>query len=296
LDIGPEGILQNYFTGVVRGARGEFTEAIRALEKTISIEPGLASAHAMLAAYHYQLDETQRARDELDQAIALSPTMPGSEYWIAGYFHMSGDFESAEKYMLKALEADMSPENYLELAKLHSLQGRPVEARKALEEAEKLGGNQVQIALSHSFQAVQERNVDEAQSVVLKALQAQPDNPDLLGELSFIHLHMGQLQKAVQEAEKSVQLNPYSAYNRTELAYAYQALGSLDKAIAEARRAVALLPKNDRAHFILGLSLMKKGMEEEGRKELESFLDLYYEREYVNADRQKALELLGRSE
>ena len=117
--------------------------------------------------------------------------------------------------------------------------------------------------------------------ILEEALQKYPADSDLLGDKSFVDFKLGQINMAITDAQKAIEINSYNHQAYVELAFAYYAQGQLKSALTAAEKGVALYPKYDRTHYILGLCYMDSGMKEDAIKEFETFLNLYWERPIV---------------
>jgi tetratricopeptide (TPR) repeat protein len=70
-------------------------------------------------------------------------------------------------------------------------------------------------------------------------------------------------EKAVQDFQRALALNPSLAEAHHQLASVYNHIGLLDKASGEAQKAVALDPRNTGARFRVGINLLYQGKYEE---------------------------------
>jgi tetratricopeptide (TPR) repeat protein len=70
-------------------------------------------------------------------------------------------------------------------------------------------------------------------------------------------------EKAVQDFQRALALNPSLAEAHHQLASVYNHIGLLDKACGEAQKAVALDPRNTGARFRVGINLLYQGKYEE---------------------------------
>jgi tetratricopeptide (TPR) repeat protein len=85
----------------------------------------------------------------------------------------------------------------------------------------------------------------------------------------------------LEAATEAIRLAPYHAGAHKNLAFAYHAQGELSLALAAARESVRLYPKYDLAHYILGVCYAEDGQDDEAIAEIETFLDLFWDRAYV---------------
>jgi tetratricopeptide (TPR) repeat protein len=167
-----------------------------------------------------------------------------------------------------------------------------VEAEKAIKQAMELGADPVELYLAQSNLAQYKGDLGGSETILLEALKKYPGNSNLLSDLSFVHFQLGQIEKAVQDAKKAIEINPYNNIPYVELAYAYEKQGRLEEALSAAQKGVLLMPKYDRSHYILGLVYMQNDMKQEALTEFQLFQDLYFDRMYVREDMEHVVEYL----
>jgi tetratricopeptide (TPR) repeat protein len=91
-----------------------------------------------------------------------------------------------------------------------------------------------------------------------QAIQNGTKNPDVFRKLSFLHYHLGFLDKAVSEMETAVSLSPQSELLRMELGIAYLAKNSLDNAAEQFTAVIAKNPGLANAYYYLGEIFYRK--------------------------------------
>lgn len=139
-----------------------------------------------------------------------------------------------------------------------------MDARKGIELApdEAAAG----IALSYALQANQELEVED---VLLEAVSKHPDDGLAWARLSEIWLMLGQRRKALEAVQTAEKLAP--KLERVQTILGFTALASLryDDAALAFRRAITLDTANPLPRLGLGLTYIREGDLEGGRKELE---------------------------
>lgn len=86
------------------------------------------------------------------------------------------------------------------------------------------------------------RNLAEAETLVGRALKAEPENPFFIDSMGWVYFQTGRLSQAVRELERAVGMMPDDATLRDHLGDAYNALGQGEKAGAQWRKALELEP------------------------------------------------------
>jgi cytochrome c-type biogenesis protein CcmH/NrfG len=95
------------------------------------------------------------------------------------------------------------------------------------------------------------RMADKQVAPLLEQLQKNPKDKQLLAKIGQAYMAAQQFQSAQQYYEQSVTVKPQPEV-LNELAFVYVKLGDLDRAIATLNKAVAIDPKNVHALFNLG--------------------------------------------
>ena len=91
-------------------------------------------------------------------------------------------------------------------------------------------------------EAAEAGRLSEAREGYLKAIEATPDSPFLYRELSMVERRDGQLEAALQRANRAVELEPTDARNHVVLADVLEAQGQFQKAADAITAALALEP------------------------------------------------------
>jgi tetratricopeptide (TPR) repeat protein len=122
----------------------------------------------------------------------------------------------------------------------------------------------VQKTIQSAFENHQKGNLERAEYFYKKALQKQPDNPDILHMLGVLFCQLANYDSAVKYIRKALQFKPSdiaSAY--CNLGVALQEKGQIDEAISQYQRAVEINPLFAKAYCNLGVALHYKGETDE---------------------------------
>lgn len=101
------------------------------------------------------------------------------------------------------------------------------------------------------------------------ALKKDPDHPTLLSQRGVLYLHMNQKKKCFDDLLFALKLEPNNSYRYASLAYARDFFGDLEGAIREYEKAVEIDPEDAIAHNNLGLLLEKKGYQSKAQERFE---------------------------
>ena len=202
------------------------------LNKAISLDPADAFAYASLASGYFEIahgpmdpgDAMIKGEAAALQAIKLDTTLAETYFALAETYEYSlWKFQEAEKYYKKAL--GINPNNadaHYHYAWLLVLFGRN----------------------------------NEALAEHLLARKYDPFAPEIAAQLGWLYLHLGQNEKALQEALKSLDIRPDYNFGLWGLGDAYQAMGKVDEAIAAHKQ---LAEKYPPLMFKLGVTYVRTG-------------------------------------
>lgn len=115
-------------------------------------------------------------------------------------------------------------------------------------------------------QLMDQQKFDKALIAFNDALKNDPDHPTILSQRGVLYLHMNQKKKCFDDLLLALKLEPDNGYRYASLAYARDFFGDLDGAIREYEKAVEIDPDDAIAHNNLGLLLEKKGYQSKAQE------------------------------
>ncbi|MDE0482366.1 MAG: tetratricopeptide repeat protein [Candidatus Poribacteria bacterium] len=170
-------------------------------------------AQFALANVYFLYKKYEKAEETFEQLLADNPEHTGATYGIAAVYQTIGAFEKAETYLRKTLKIEPGHEYALN-------------------------------ALGYLF-AVQEKNLDEAEALVKRALEKSPTNGAYLDSLGWVYFKQGRIAEAVTLLEEANQQLPDNAEILMHLGDAYLENGEPDKARGVWQQAQTIEPDND---------------------------------------------------
>lgn len=274
--------------------RGEFSLAISRCEILAGLDPQWAAPHALLAMLHYATDNPAGSEIELARALALNPEDAYSLYTLAGAYSYMLRFPKAEEIALRLYELTPdSVEVLTYLAELYAAQGNFQLAMDTISSVFVLDDSYMQAYLSLAQLYVYQEQLDMAFESLQQSRQALPDDRSSSSMFAYVHYLRGELTEAKRAAEDALELNPYDGDAHRTLAFVLLDQGDLEGAYEAALEALRLIPKSDTAHYGLGLILIERGDTTQGIHELETFLELYWDRAHVREYKDNAESLLA---
>ncbi len=250
VQLGPDLALTHAVLGTVYSSAGKQNEAISELNRALEISPENADAARELARLYGSMGRRTEAEAQHLASIRARPT-DWYGYLLLGLFSSAGEqYKQAEAAFRAA--AEMAPGNEIALRNLgglYMIQGRYPEAVEVLQRSLKNGQNaRTYYALGATYYLM--HRFAEAAAAAETAADLSPGRHDHWGNLGIYYRHIpgsearseAALRKAVQLAEKLVEVTPNDSNVRADLAEYKARLGDARGALAEIDR----IPEGDR--------------------------------------------------
>jgi tetratricopeptide (TPR) repeat protein len=221
--------------------RGETTEAIGYLRRSLAVQPGNAETHNNLAVALDKEGRGDEALDEFRQALICRPAFAEAHRNMGDLLLRRGDVDDALEHFRAAVQL------------------RPDIARARFNLASTLSAKGL---------------VDEAVANYRAALKSDPTNADGHYDLGVLLLQHGQNEAAEAEFRTALNIRPAFLEAQNNLAFALVREGKLDEAIALLRLALANHPDYAQAHYNLGNALLQKGLTDEAILEFRKLVAL----------------------
>jgi tetratricopeptide (TPR) repeat protein len=106
---------------------------------------------------------------------------------------------------------------------------------------------------------LKEGNVDEAIVQYQKALQINPDYAKAHYNLGCALFQKGNVDEAIEHFQRALQINPDSMEAHYNLSCALLQKGNVDEAIVQYQKALQIEPDDEESHINLGNALIQKG-------------------------------------
>jgi serine/threonine protein kinase/Tfp pilus assembly protein PilF len=233
------------------------------------------------------------AIEEFQQAIEIDPDYALSYVGLADCYNLLSlygnvssheTFPKAKKAALRAIELDDSlGEAHNSLAYVMSRyewdqKGAEREFQRAIE----LNPNYATAHFWYAENLMIQGRFAEAINEVNLALELDPVSPIINSYLSMLHHYIGEPDKALQQAKKTIEMAPGFAHAHLMVSGIYVELKQFALSIEEGKKAVELAGRTPVNLSNLGYAYAVAGMEEEARKILDE-LSVVSETEYVPA-------------
>lgn len=257
--------------GVALARDGSRDLAIVYLRLGLYLDPS-ADVIALALGQLFDAAERHEAANAIYDAIpATSPMKPTAVVRIAQNLDAMGDREEAIRRLSNIVATrpdDLDAVSVLgDILRYDEQYGEAIDAyTKALEIA---GGEAPADWRFYYVRGIAyERNKqwENAEADFLKALELNPDQPQVLNYLGYTWVDMGMnLQRALGMIEKAVEAEPQDGYIVDSLGWAFYKLGRIDEAVEVLEQAVQLRPNDPEINDHLGDAYWKAGRQQEAR-------------------------------
>jgi len=264
ISLAPNEPLPRLHLAIVQSQNGNADQAMETLRDLTRRNPDFVPAQHRLGTTALDRGELAVAEAAFVRVIALNPNAHEGYIGLADINVRRKDYEVAAQLLDKALS--IKPDN----GTAHHLLGlaylglhRDVEAQREM----RLGSNAGAIEMSDSWslklpghatgvprlttRAIALMNagkLDEAAAVLIECLQYQPDNPDVLNNLSTVRSRQGRFDEVLMLLQRANEANPNHHQTYSNLATYYWRTNRAAQAIESMSKALALAPTDASYH------------------------------------------------
>lgn len=225
-------------------AEGDSGKAIALLKKRITSDEKDILAHNLLGEIYHSRKQYAKARQAFETAIAIKPEWQLPHNNLARILLLQGKKDEAIAKFTTAL--DKNPRNaaaYMTLGHLYINDNQEEKAvriyERALDAMPDLWAAANNLAYILSMGGNGKRDLERAYALALKAIKLQPERPDVIDTLGWVHYLRGETDLAIDELEKAVEKAPESAIINYHMGVALMKANRLDEAEAVLKKAVS---------------------------------------------------------
>jgi tetratricopeptide (TPR) repeat protein len=241
-------------------AKGDLEQAQRRLNEALARDPMSLPALGTLMNLSIKNGTSSAAIQRISALIRQHPQVAGLHFLLAlGYFNLK-DLNKAEASVRAAISLDArTPDAYSLLANIDFANSQPENAKSDLREAIAANPRAAFNYVSLARRLEKEFNWSEARMLFEKAHELDPLSPAINAELAFLNLeHGGDLNVAIDLAQKAKKQTPDSPLAADALGWAYYKLGSPEPAIAQLKSSAQKVPGNPMYQYHLGMAYIAK--------------------------------------
>ncbi len=229
-------------------AAGNLAVAAERYEAILAIAPRLGAAYNNLGSIYIQLREFRKAAEVLQKGLKINPAMPSASALLGITQYEMGEYAEAEQRLTAALRTNPS-DNNAELYLAHTLiqLGKFEQAATHLQALSRRDSKNQEV-----WYLLGKVYMQLSQESLAKLNQIDPNSYVVHQVSGEIMESMNNLDGALLEYKKAVELAPDKAGTHYHLGNAYWSLSMWEPAEKEFRGELSIDPKNCQAHWKLG--------------------------------------------
>jgi tetratricopeptide (TPR) repeat protein len=239
-------------------AKGDFEQAQKRLNEALAREPMSLPALGFLMNLSIKKGTSAAAIQQISALIQQHPQVAGLHFLLAlGYFNLK-DLNRSEASVRTAISLDArTPDAYALLANIDFANGKPENAKSELRAAIAANPRAAFNYISLARQLEKELNWAEARKLFEKAHELDPLSSAINAELAFLNIeHGGDLNIAIDLAQKAKKQTPDSPFAADALGWAYYKLGAPEPAIAQLKTSAQKALGNPMYQYHLGMAYL----------------------------------------
>ena len=232
-----------YNLGIAYARMDRYHDAIEALEKAVSIDPGNAEYHFHLGGLYLKQRQHDQAIKSFQAALRINPIHVQATECLAQSYREEG----CEAEALRAYErlSHINPENFVAyrgMGVAYNSLKRYTEAVDILERAAQLNPRDDQTFYQLGIAFFQLERYKETQEAFNKAVRLAPTNKDAFFQLGIVNLKLNKPKEALRCFKQVLQLDADDKQAHYQLGFTYALL----KDVVSARREYMYLKAIDR--------------------------------------------------
>lgn len=244
--ITPQSADLQYLTGITHEAVHQNEDAIRHYSLVSPNSRFFPSAIARVVFLYQQMKEPRKAMDVVQNAIEKSPDIADFYLYLAILNEDEGHMEKARDLLQHAISLDNQNDQFyfrlgVVLDKLEDKDGTIAAMKKAIEIDPENPNALNYLGYTYAEMGIE---LDEAESLIQKALKNKPDDGFIIDSLGWVYFKKGDYSRALEYLGKAIILVPDDPTILEHAADAYAKNGQNDKALELYRKALELSPKN----------------------------------------------------
>jgi predicted O-linked N-acetylglucosamine transferase (SPINDLY family)/SAM-dependent methyltransferase len=248
-------------------------EAIQYYREAAAIEPGNAIIFFNMAVALELLGNESEAIQAYETAIAHQPDYVEAYSHLGALYLKKTNFEEAEQWLLAGYAVKPQELSILKhLAKLYRVTQRTREYQHYVDQVMQLQDFNAEQLNNVAAELLDQNLYAEAERYCKKALEQDPGNPYIYGNLGLVDNARSAFDKACLNFEKALELLPDSEVILSNYSISLRLLGRYPEAIASLEKAISLKPDHLSAYINLSSIYLDLGQAELAIELLEKVL------------------------
>ncbi len=244
IELNPDYALSHEGLGMILLSKGELNEAQIELETALKLEPERTSAHLNLGIIYLNRNENDRAQKSFETAIKLNPDITDAHEGLGLVLLSKGDFDGAQTKFETVIKLD--PERasaHLNLGVVFLNRKELDKAQMKFETALKLDPEFADAHHRLGIIHMMKKEYEKAEGAFRTAYRTDPNNPNVCFMLGrVLSINNRTIPEAISMYNKSLSLAPSNTQGYIELGNLYLRIGNKERAINEFEKALKLNP------------------------------------------------------
>lgn len=201
---------------------GRFAHAQEQFEAVLEARPGEVDTLYTLGLIHIERQQLDRARSYLQQVVEAGERSAEAHYYLGRIAEQQGDDQAAVTHYRRVGEGRRAAESLIRIARLRAERGDVEEARQALQLLRQQAEDprlRVQAYLGEADILQDAGRPEAAMTVLDEALEAHPEEPDLLYSRALLAERLDRIDRAVADLERILDQDPDNASALNALGY-----------------------------------------------------------------------------
>ncbi len=257
-------------------SKDDIKKAIKELKSAISLDSTNLDYHLKLGIMYLEDKEYASALDEFNFILVSIPDSAVANYYAGLTCIEMGQYDKGREYLSKIkIESELYIESIIRIGFSYKKEGKMDEAINYVMSKVKEGVKSPSL-YRFSVALLQEgKKYDKAIEVAKEGLSNFPDAIELYYQLAFVYDEMDDFDKAIEQMEKILKINPEHPDALNYIGYIWADMGvNLEEAEEKIKKALSIKPEDGFIIDSLGWVYYRKGLYKQALKELQRALKL----------------------
>ena len=274
LDARPDWSQAHYLLGTALFFDGDYAGARGEIVRSIELDPNAVDGYKMLARVHAKLGDHALAVEAGERALAREPDDIATRILVAQSLVQDRRFDEALGKLLAIPEEKRGADGNFAIGRVYSFRDEWANARKFLDLALEASPNNSEVLAALVQVDAHQGKLAESFDRIRAARDANPNDAKLQELYGEIAAAAGKTSDAENAFRRAMELAPNDLAAYTSLAGLFVATGRTDQAISTYEQALEQSPKSASLHLLLGSLLEAAGRLEDAMGHYESAIQL----------------------
>ncbi len=276
LEVLPDDISLHEKLAYLYASKDEIKKAIKEFKRAISLDSTNLDYHLKLGIMYLEDKDYTSALDEFNLILVSIPDSPAANYYAGLTCIEMGQYDKGREYLSKIkIESEFYIESIIRIGFSYKKEGRMDEAINYVISRIRDGVKSPSLYRFGVALLQEGKKYDKAIEVAKEGLSNFPDAIELYYQLAFVYDEMDDFDKAIEQMENILRINPDHPDALNYIGYIWAERGvNLEEAEEKIKKALSIKPDDGFIVDSLGWVYYQKGMYKQALKELQRALKL----------------------